>query len=219
LQTDFFSKKAPVAQILLDQLFSILHCPRFSRPGLSQNQTAHNLRREQYMNQKRLLLTALLGIFAFAFQFAAKANDSLYDSSSAQTLDHYPMIYFGPKADGIRYDKRMIKAAQIAQMRAHGSSTSRCWHYVKEALMAAQVVTSRPGTEYAKQAGNELINKFGFKKTRIANPFEAPVGAVLVYGGPGAGHVEIRTWTGFVSDFESRTPSKRPLLGVYVKPS
>ena len=45
-----------------------------------------------------------------------------------------------------------------------------------------------------------------------------PVGSVLVYGGRGAGHVEIRTEGGFVSDFVSRTPSERPLVGVYVKP-
>ena len=46
-----------------------------------------------------------------------------------------------------------------------------------------------------------------------------PVGSVLVYGGRGAGHVEIRTDDGFVSDFKSNKPSKRPLIGVYIKPS
>jgi hypothetical protein len=48
---------------------------------------------------------------------------------------------------------------------------------------------------------------------------QAPVGAVLVYGGADAGHVEIRTATGFVSDFISRTPYPRPFLGAYVKPT
>jgi hypothetical protein len=46
----------------------------------------------------------------------------------------------------------------------------------------------------------------------------APVGSVLVYGGRGAGHVEFRTKQGFVSDFSTPNPSKRPLIGVYVKP-
>ena len=32
-----------------------------------------------------------------------------------------------------------------------------------------------------------------------------------------AGHVEIRTNNGFVSDFRLETPSRRPLLGVFVK--
>jgi len=46
----------------------------------------------------------------------------------------------------------------------------------------------------------------------------APVGSVLVYGANrAAGHVEIRTKDGFVSDFNSKTPSHRPLLGVYAK--
>lgn len=146
------------------------------------------------------------------------ASESLYDPRSAKTLETFPTIYFGPKSSGIRYDKRMIRAAQIAQARAHQSSTSRCWRYVKNALLAAEVVSTRPTTTYAKQAGAEL-QKFGFKKTRITDPFAAPIGAVLVYGGRGAGHVEIRTLTGFVSDFASRIPSRRPLIGVFVKPS
>ena len=48
---------------------------------------------------------------------------------------------------------------------------------------------------------------------------EVPVGAVLVYGGADAGHVEIRTANGFVSDFVSPTPYPRPFLGAYVKPA
>jgi hypothetical protein len=39
---------------------------------------------------------------------------------------------------------------------------------------------------------------------------------VLVYGASqAAGHVEIRTQNGFVSDFVSKTPSRRPLIGVF----
>jgi hypothetical protein len=52
----------------------------------------------------------------------------------------------------------------------------------------------------------------------VNDPHAAPVGAVLVYGGRGAGHVEIRTETGFVSDHASLKPSPRPLIGVFVKP-
>ncbi len=35
--------------------------------------------------------------------------------------------------------------------------------------------------------------------------------------GSGAGHVEIRNKTGFVSDFRADKPSKRRLIGVYAK--
>jgi hypothetical protein len=89
---------------------------------------------------------------------------------------------------------------------------------VKEALLAAGVIKSRPTTPYAKQAGQELVNNFGFKKLPVNDPYQAPIGSVLVYNANrAAGHVEIRTKDGFVSDFRSKTPSRRPLLGVYVK--
>ncbi len=63
-----------------------------------------------------------------------------------------------------------------------------------------------------------MTNDYGFRKISCSDPFKAPLGSVLVYGGKGAGHVEFRTKTGFVSDFTTLKPSKRPLIGVYVKP-
>ena len=147
------------------------------------------------------------------------AAPSLYDRRTAQAPSSGLLNWFGPKADGVHYDSRMIQAAQIAEARARQHSVRSCWRYVKEALLAAKVVDTYPGTAYAKQAGEELINKHGFRRLSINDPFKAPIGSVLVYGGRGAGHVEIRTKDGFVSDFESPTPSKRPLLGIFVKPS
>ena len=146
-------------------------------------------------------------------------SGSLFDVNTARTIGPDLQRIFGPKSGGIRYDSRMIHAAEIAQERAHAHSTARCWHSVKNALVDANVVPSRPTTEYAKQAGSELESKFGFTRITVGSPFDAPVGAVLVYGGRGAGHVEIRTATGFASDFLSATPSPRPLIGVYVKRS
>lgn len=121
-----------------------------------------------------------------------------------------------------RVDRRinpgLMRAATIAQERARAHSRSMCWHYVKEALLAAGVIDSRPKTEYAKEAAAELVNVYGFKKLAVRDPYAAPVGSVLVYGSRrAAGHVEIRTRDGFVSDFRSKTPSRRPLLGVYAK--
>lgn len=144
---------------------------------------------------------------------------SLYDRSSAQAPSTGLLNWFGPKADGVRYDSRMVHAAQIAEARARQHSVRSCWRYVKEALLQANVVDTYPQTALAKQAGDELINRHGFRRLSIIDPFKAPVGSVLVYGGRGAGHVEIRTKDGFVSDFESPTPSKRPLLGIFVKPT
>ncbi|MDQ6622682.1 MAG: hypothetical protein M3Y86_04250 [Verrucomicrobiota bacterium] len=111
----------------------------------------------------------------------------------------------------------LVRAATIAQDRAYAHSKSRCWRYVKEALLAAGAVSSYPKTALAKQAGDELVQSYGFKKLAVRDPYSAPVGAVLVYGGQGAGHVEIRNKTGFVSDFRAPHPSKRKLIGVFAK--
>jgi hypothetical protein len=117
-----------------------------------------------------------------------------------------------------RISMGLIRAASIAQERAHARSKSRCWRYVKTALLAAGVISSYPKTAYAKQAGDELVRDYGFKRLPIRDPYAAPVGAVLVYGSRrAAGHVEIRTRTGFVSDFVNKKPSKRPLIGVFAK--
>src|SRR5438094_10647256 len=115
-------------------------------------------------------------------------------------------------------DPKLTRAATIAEERANAHSRRQCWHYVKEALLASGVIRSRPTTVYAKQAGQELVNNFGFKKLAVTDPYQAPIGSVLVYSASSAaGHVEIRTKDGFVSDFHSKTPSRRPLLGIFVK--
>ena len=116
-----------------------------------------------------------------------------------------------------RVNPGLVRAATIAQERANARSKSRCWRYVKQALVAAGVVNSYPKTAYAKQAGDELVRNHGFKKLPIMNPYAAPIGAVLVYTARGPGHVEIRTKNGFVSDFRTPTPSRRKLIGVFAK--
>jgi hypothetical protein len=163
---------------------------------------------------KALLLTCMMA----STSVAASSEESLYDAGNTVRMSGFPLLNFGPNASSFRYDKRMIRAAEIARQRAHSHSVRRCWSYVKSALLAADVVDSRPTTAYAKEAGAELLTKYGFKRIYITDPYKAPVGSVLVYGGRGAGHVEFRTESGFVSDFVSKTPSKRPLIGVYVKP-
>ena len=157
--------------------------------------------------------------YSYADSVSGPMSGSLYDTRTAQSVGPELQTIFGPRSSHIRYDARMIAAAEIAASRAHAHSTDRCWHSVKTALVDAQVVPTRPTTEYAKEAGDELQSKFGFTKIWVVSPFDAPVGSVLVYGGHGACHVEIRTATGFASDFISATPSPRPLLGVYVKRS
>jgi hypothetical protein len=118
-----------------------------------------------------------------------------------------------------RLDPKLSRAATIADERAHAHSKSRCWHYVKEALVASGAVSSYPKTSLAKEAGDELVRDYGFKKLPIRDPYAAPIGSVLVYfkGRNRPGHVEIRTKTGFVSDFRSKDACRYALLGVYAK--
>lgn len=146
-------------------------------------------------------------------------TDASGKKQSVEIVDkYYPKKIVQPFAGDPKIDPKLRRAATIAEERARAHSLSKCWHYVKEALVAAGVVKSRPQTTLAKQAGQELVNNYGFKKLQVTDPYKAPVGAVLVYGANrAAGHVEIRTENGFVSDFRSKTPSRRPLLGVFTK--
>jgi len=132
---------------------------------------------------------------------------------------YYPKQIVHPFAKIDRHlDPKLMHAATIAQERAHAHSRSMCWHYVKEALLASGVIDSRPKSEYARDAAQDLVRNYGFKKLPVKDPFAAPIGSVLVYGSNrAAGHVEFRTKDGFVSDFRSATPSRRPLIGVYAK--
>lgn len=118
-----------------------------------------------------------------------------------------------------RIDPTLRRAATIAQERSSARTKARCWRYVKQALLDAGAVSSYPKTNYACQAGEELSQNYGFKKLPIRDPYAAPVGAVIVYGkgSGGAGHVELRTKNGFVSDYHSKNRCFYPVLAVYAK--
>ena len=153
-----------------------------------------------------------------AFHFSFKNSEGKKESAPVIT-QYYPQRIVYPFAKVDRHiDGRLMQAATIAQERAHAHSRSRCWHYVKDALLASGVIDSRPKTELARDAAQELVSNYGFKRLSVTDPFAAPVGSVLVYGTTrSVGHVELRTRDGFVSDFRSPTPSRRPLVGVFAK--
>jgi hypothetical protein len=139
---------------------------------------------------------------------------------SVQVITHYyPNQIVRPLATADKHiDPKLMRAASIAEERAHAHSRSLCWHYVKEALLASGVIDSRPKSELARDAADDLVTNYGFRRLSVRDPFAAPIGSVLVYGtSRSVGHVEIRTKDGFVSDFRSPTPSRRPLIGVYAK--
>ena len=145
---------------------------------------------------------------------------SNFDGSvgSARIMRHYwgPVIHPDAAVDP-RLDPRLRRAATIAQERANARSRSRCWQYVKTALVESGVINSYPKTNYATQAGDELVQSYGFKRLPIHDQFAAPVGAVLVFGHGAEGHVVIRTKTGFVSDYWTSNRCKYPLVAVYGK--
>ena len=146
---------------------------------------------------------------------------SNFDGSvgSARIMRRYwrvPVVHPDATVDS-RLDPRLRKAATIAQDRAHARSKARCWRAVKEALVASGVISSYPKTNYATQAGEELVRNYGFKKLPVRNEFAAPIGSVLVYGHGTAGHVAIRTKSGFASDYWTRNRCKYRLVGVYGK--
>lgn len=145
---------------------------------------------------------------------------SNFDGSvgSARILRHYwvPVIHPDAPVD-TRLDPRLRKAATIALERANARSKSRCWQYVKTALVESGVIDSYPRTNYATQAGDELVQNYGFKKLPIHDQYAAPVGAVLVFGHGTEGHVVIRTKTGFASDYWTSNRCKYPLVAVYGK--
>lgn len=116
-----------------------------------------------------------------------------------------------------RIDPKLMRAASIAKERATARTHFRCWQYVKEALVAAGVVKSYPKTAYAAEAGQELVQNYGFQQLSVRDPYKAPIGAVLVYGNHSRGHVEIRTRDGFVSDYHSKNRCFYPLVAVYGK--
>jgi len=126
-------------------------------------------------------------------------------------------VSFSTAVQDARVAPVMLRASVIANQRALSRSTLKCWRFVKTALLQAGSVASYPQTIYAKEAGRELVENYGFVKLAVRNPSRAPVGSVLVYGGRGAGHVELRTTSGFVSDYRSRHPASLPFIGAFAK--
>src|SRR5215469_9899937 len=107
---------------------------------------------------KLLTLTFLvLGAAAFcprpakALVFSApnpKFNytDASGKKQSVEVVDkYYPKKIVQPFAKlDPKIDPKMRRAATIAEERARAHSLSKCWHFVKEALVAAGAVKSRP---------------------------------------------------------------------------
>ncbi|HUD30035.1 MAG TPA: LysM peptidoglycan-binding domain-containing protein [Novosphingobium sp.] len=138
-----------------------------------------------------------------------------------------------------------VKSASIARQAVLPRSIGKCYRYVKRALLNGGAVGHYLGGEAANEAGPLLVREgfvdiLGLAAAGIRSPYDAPVGAVIVYKAtPTAtdrnriyGHIEIRTADGFASDYFSprartgarenglaiNSASGRVVCGVYVKP-
>ena len=181
---------------------------------------------------RRVIVSTVFATGAFAlFAFSLQAEgleqstkkfvycDASGRVTSVKIIRHYwtkPIVHPFAKVDP-RLDPKLAHAATLAQERAYAQSQAACWHYVKHALVSAGVISSYPKTAYAAEAGDELMRSYGFKRLPIRDPYQAPIGAVLVYGNKDHGHVEIRTKDGFVSDYHSKYRCFYPLIAVYGK--
>ena len=103
----------------------------------------------------------------------------------------------------------------ITGKKAADDPLSRCAMYVSIALEKQGCTPEfRAPNAEAKNIGSPLSRLYGFENLMkngkvprgINNLYDVPAGAVLVYGGYGAGHVEIRTKRGFISDYYSSNP-------------
>ena len=174
-----------------------------------------------------VFVTGASALFAFSLQAEGLEQstkkfvyrDTSGRVTSVKIVRHYwtkPIVHPFAKIDP-RLDPKLAHAATLAQERAHAQSQAACWHYVKHALVSAGVISSYPKTADAADAGDELMQSYGFKRLPIRDPYQAPIGAVLVYGNKNHGHVEIRTKDGFVSDYHSKYRCFYPLIAVYGK--
>src|SRR5438270_474828 len=99
----------------------------------------------------RMLRFLMVLAFACTFSSLVRAEEpSLIDRHNAKKLTPEQQAQFGPKSGNFQYDSRMIRAAEIAKQRAKPHMTWYCWRYVKDALLASGLVTSRPTSPWAK---------------------------------------------------------------------
>lgn len=120
----------------------------------------------------------------------------------------------------------MIKAAKKAKS---ANSRKLCYRYVKNAMLAGNIIDKYPPGGRAKDAVADLKAQ-GMKnllddpkyKNLIKTPADVPKGAVIVYSTgerSEAGHIEIKTDNGdkgtYISDYESKNSVQKSVKGLY----
>ncbi|MBX2987714.1 MAG: hypothetical protein KF802_07430 [Bdellovibrionaceae bacterium] len=161
------------------------------------------------------------------------AGGSLGFDSSSWVSKAMAQVQCPPRRIGSK-----ASAGRCDPLTGYRDSSYDCAYYVRMALSGTALPAKTGGLGHAKDMGCNL-QSYGFRNLcgscrsrAVCNmtPESAPVGAVLVYDyrgcGHPAGHVEIRTSQGYVSDYFSTIPRTgsgrnvgncRALIGVYVK--
>jgi hypothetical protein len=111
-------------------------------------------------------------------------------------------------------------AGSIAIDRCPGT-TGMCLRAVRIAVQKAKGMPLKGDVLYAKDFGPVLVEKYKAKPLPIRDPKKAPIGAIIVYDSAAksknpAGHVEIKTKIGYVSDHISKQPYPGPVKGIYL---
>ena len=131
---------------------------------------------------------------AGASSMGAKINDLKGDPFKKFYMQAYNKIYHNDT-------KAHIKKGQKRQ---NGQPGGLCARYVRtflDKMGCANLGGIGPAKGYVKPLQNS-----GFTLLKTKKPCEAPIGAVIVYGGLGNGHIEIKTPMGYLSDYLSRGP-------------
>src|SRR5436305_1173329 len=103
---------------------------------------------------QRLVVTTILALLTAAavraqVNPAKPASPFLFKDADGKSQsvpvvsDYYPKkLQLTPAKVDRSLDPKLMRAATIAEERAHAHSRSRCWQYVKEALLASGAVNS-----------------------------------------------------------------------------
>jgi hypothetical protein len=105
-------------------------------------------------------LAGLMPAFKFKDLNGMVTSVPLVDSSSKRKLSKATLAKIDPSLS-----PKLAQAATIAEERANARSKSKCWRYVKQALLASGAVDSYPKTALAKEAGAGAGERLRFRET------------------------------------------------------
>ena len=121
-----------------------------------------------------------------------------------------------------------------------GESLSYCARYVGAALVESGLAERYPerhainyhepfydhGAVLPNLGFENIIADLSVENREFADPSQIPIGAIIVYEGGSYGHIEVKTDTGYISDFVAEQPLSqsnhteriRTPVGVYLPP-